>query len=391
MILTYIEDIIEYICNSAQSEKLRSYDVRDRTILTSINAQLSRGLPLTLGQLNLVLKIISSRIEIYKEITNIFDLLDDPNTKLPIREVSKLKTMCIRNGKICISFPFNPKIISIIAKYKKNYIQETKTYELPYSEKTCYELYNGLKPFDFTYEPPMDQIIDSIKAVIASPDDYLPTVNVNNNNELVFSNVTANAVNYFESVKKDSLLHNLYLAIRVLNLRPTKKAIELINKQTTVPKFLLSETNTFLLSPRFECDRKAEILKITKQLNVFPILIQMNDDNFLVDEFTRWIKAFSETDIPHHQVSVLFRTSRQGTAKFNSLVSEHKLNNYVTNDTKIVIIADKEPKILYKLNFYPLMRISYQLINKVEAPTVIYYNNNELYGFNTAIYNAEKL
>ena len=52
-------------------------------------------------------------------------------------------------------------------------------------------------------------------------------------------------------------------------------------------------------------------------------------------------------------MSILYRSKLN--VELNSYIKENCLNNLVDNDTKIVFIKHKIPKILYKLNFKPKM------------------------------------
>jgi hypothetical protein len=372
MIVSHIEDIVDYICDCPPI--IKSFDLRDKTILSSIRSQLQKNIALTSSQTNLIVKIISQKKHLFNDVINYDDIINNPVTRFPFRIVNNTKSIKYKDGKLFLKFPFNKNIIEIIRKITSteiHYNPQTKEYELPYSEYFCLHLCNKLIPNGFTIDKPIEDAYEQLKKILEHPFNYLPSFDIVDNKITLF-NVPQIVQKHYDENKTDKLLPNIFLARRILQLTPTPSALEYIENldMPYLTHILKQQTNKFAVT-EIDTTKKCKILNLANQLNSLPILIKVNDDEILEKEFNEWIFAFTEAQIDFKKISVLFRSNNPKN-KVNKLISKHKLNNYLDETTQIAIISARRPKILFRLNFKPLLQISYVNNVVLNGPAIIH-------------------
>jgi hypothetical protein len=74
------------------------------------------------------------------------------------------------------------------------------------------------------------------------------------------------------------------------------------------------------------------------------------DEDELLKSF---VDFFVKSGVQPTNISALYRSKEN--EKINEYIKQFQLNNFVDENTKVVFIKYKVPKILYNLNFKPLM------------------------------------
>ena len=89
-----------------------------------------------------------------------------------------------------------------------------------------------------------------------------------------------------------------------------------------------------------------------KQLERLPLLVLIDAGDYL-DQVKQIHNAFDF--VPNNLQSVLFRDDSKDNYNVNDYIREHKLNNWVDNNTQIVYIKKSQlPKIIFDSGFTPI-------------------------------------
>ena len=173
----YLEDIIE---KAATEEKFKQ-DIKesDLELFKSMHKQVTqKKLSLTDRQYDLVL----IKIEDYRDF--LLEGLDNLpasglEVKHPIRSIDRSKWVRIIDNHIVVRFVFNKKFIHFLESLKKDFLiqdkrNNTKTYK--FTDKSCYEIINHLKQFDFEIDPVLMSRYQKLKEFYQNPDQHIPGI-----------------------------------------------------------------------------------------------------------------------------------------------------------------------------------------------------------------------
>ena len=343
--MTYIEEYLEHICK----EHLNSFESVD-AIYFSIYKQTVRGLGLTDRQYALVVKKLSEYFD---------HAVDNLPTKLPLRNIDRSKYIKLVDtvdvfGQdkvyesykqkwkwIKVRFPFSKKdIVKIdsITVPQQEYVHSKGSHEHYYkfNGKNLHKIINALQNRNFEIQKELLEYYSKVEKII--------------NSEF---NVIEKCLP--DDVKKYlSTLTDLQKADRGLRYGYKLKTHM---KNTIVEKIAFREEPEVCLNP--ETYKLDEIVNIFNQLDRFPLLVLIDEDNC----YTQLKQIHSEFSklVPNNKQSVMFRADSkdQINYKLNEYVKDNNLNNWVDKNTKIVYIKkNKLPKVLLQSEFTPICAFS---------------------------------
>lgn len=359
MLVYTIEDLVEKIYNSEQARTILS--LRDKSVMFGVAAQFKKSLPLTLNQANLILSIMEQNKEKIDIIFENQNLLKTPVFKFPFRIVDGTKKIFLKdNTHIGIRFPYNVTIKNFLSKEmsgKINYDKESKTFYYQATTDNIIKLAESdeIRNAHFELSSDFENLYVNIQKIIKNSENYLPTIDYND--EIFLKNTSKLASTYFDLNKTTDLLSNIFLA-KKLEINLSKKLIDHINSMNIDPnllKLLLKEENVIQASSETEKDINF-IISFIKTVKQWPVLVIFGNNDNDEKELYNWYSALLSQGIENVEMSVLFRS--QSNKDCNIFIRDNKINNLVTDQTKVVFIKNKIPKILYKINFEPKIVIS---------------------------------
>jgi hypothetical protein len=381
----YIEDLTHYIRDPSNCVDNSKLSPRDKSVIFSMSAQLLKNPPLALTekQATLLLTIFENNMELYKEIPNYEFLVKNPIYKYPFRalELEKKIYLTLHEGKqyIRVKLPFDKKINKIFSVYRGDYtfIDREKFFYL--TDKNIYGIVESLKEFDFDIDLKIQQWYDEIKKIKDNFEEYKPIVDYVDNT-LVLRNSHRSVVNYFNENRSNKIIPDIFLA-RSLGLSLGK------NLNEHVPSITEDElVRNMLTLDGSTCSLKEDINLRTAIENIeqWPILIILTDERNLHSSLDSWYTMFKSIGVNKKEMTVLFRS--QMNKKFNEFIKQNSLNNMLDENTKVVFIKNKLPKVIYKTGFKPKfvitsgMYFSHTSIQKLieHHPYVLYHTDTNL-------------
>lgn len=386
--LNTIEDVVLFVCDPINGFDPKLLEPRDRSIIYSISSQLKRSLSLTNKQADLVIKILRDNHHLYKSINNLNFLLDNPNYKYPFRviDVSRKIMLDEKTNEIRVKFPFDPIINKQLEKVpvRRNYDSVNRCHVFRVTENSILSLVDSLKDYDFEIDGKILEWHREIQNIISNPDKFLPTADIVNNT-VIIKNLNNNSSSYFEKNRKNDLIADALLAKTMgfnisfdLKLAIARQQIDNLTKVVIIeknPKLAISSDSPY---------DKFNVANFIREAKAYPVLILLNDEEKLTATFKQWIIALNKSSIENKEISVLFRSDHYND--FNTMIKEEHLNNLVDENTKIVFVKNKIPKILYKLDFKPMLVISsssfyvhYTGQKMIDShPLVVYYTEQAI-------------
>lgn len=360
MLNSTVEDLILFICDSINGIDPKSLSQRDRSIIFSIASQLKRSVALTTRQADLVLKIFRDNRHLYEHVPNFERLLLSPSYKYPFRVIDTSRKIILdeTNNSIRVKFPFDTQLNKILDKIssRRSYDSVTRAHTYRLSESSILDLVDSFKDHNFQIDEKILNWYSDIKSILNNPDRYFPCADlVNESVFLINSNNSSKS--YFEKNRKNNIITDAYLAkFMGLKLSPSLMAeIQSQDIDNLTKSIITSDKNRFFISSSSSYN-KFHISCFLKEAATYPTIIFLNDDHRLPVIFKQWIISLNKNSVENKNISVLFRSDQQ--FDFNTLVKEEVLNNLVDEQTKVVFVKNKIPKILYKLNFSPKLILS---------------------------------
>ncbi len=391
--LTTIEDLILHIYDRMNGYDRKALPARDRSILFSMGAQLKKQLALTERQAALAIKILTENKHLYDKIDNFNQLLEAPLYKYPFRSIDAsrkifvLKNLKIQNSVlnfpvICIKFPFDHTLNKVLDKIpgRKQYSIEHRAHCYKLNEENIRNIMTLFKEKDFIVDPEILEWYNEINKIIQYPMDHVPSVVVEDL-QVKLHNCNKQAEEYFESHKTGRSIEDLFLAKSMNLFFPGKLLEELveISSQELSKKFLAHSNHNVSVADYSKEDTTTMIC----DLNAFPVLMLVDEKE---NELKEWVSAFNAIGVSNLEMSVLFRSDKD--IVFNDYIKENELNNRVEDNTKVVFVKQKMPKVLYKINFTPKIIVSgstfyahYTSQKMVDShPIVLYYTEKQSIG-----------
>lgn len=381
--MIYIEDLISYISNPVNRVPYNQMLKKDIGLIMNISNQLKNNISLTNGQADLLVKVLKENLSIFSNIPNIDLMLTDPKFKFSFRKLDtsrKISLLTIEDKQyIAIKFPFNNKINNILYSItnKCQFDKLKKVYLMPLTTKNVHDVVDKLKEHGFNeVDETVSNWYNQMKVIYQEPESYTPTIDING-----LHNVNQFTTSYFNSQKKDTLISNMFLArtLKINLAESIKDELKKLNLSPMTDLILNSSKNKIKINSN--TTNISAIAGAIKDIEAYPITIILNDDQHVNQNLENWFIDLSNTGITSKEISVLFRSA--SNKDVNTFIKNNSLNNIVSEETKVVFIKQKVPKILFKIGFKPKLIIStsglyahYTAQKMVDThPFVIYYTN----------------
>jgi hypothetical protein len=377
-----IEDIISSITAVNLSES-------DRPILLSLARQLGRNIGLTDRQYDLA----KQKIRSYKDELELlgFDEIEKSlaTLKIPLRQIDRTKTiqivdsafddvLMLKKAKaakwIKIRFPFNKKTMQAIEELVKAHRHE---YHHPHSSHTHYFALNEpivenvvskFRDRNFVIDQALLDAADEIAAISKNKEAYVPGLYND-----VLKNLRPNAVEFIASEVDDSDPH------RALKLCDRRRRYGLDHVDVDVQAGLLGEIahrDSTEVKLNLELHPINELADVINTLDRFPLLVLI-DEKTALEEVKSVHEAFAGVD--NSKQAALFRVTSSGSPTVNDYIKDHKLNNWVDKNTKIVYISkNKLPKVLLNSKWQPMCVLDYVNSRRSTHVTTFVRNSSDL-------------
>lgn len=371
----FIEDLIHRLTGSGSYlfvSPVVTIQVADQNILFSFSNQIDSGLALTQKQgfvaINLIKKYSRQlSVALNKDVSPFYL---NPQFKYPIRVLNALpKTIRIVKKSansyiIQLSFPYEESTVSLIKDYKKNISTnrlghtinwniETKTWDLDLREEHVDWISNNLMNLGFIVDQEFIDFVDQIQDVKSNLENYIPMVRFSNNN-FEYKNVSKNIPQPTSTDLVDVLVDARKYGISTWT-EDIDVALTSLNLNPFLYRFLTTPTLTAIPSEK----EKLTISDIGSiiQWSLPCLIIIPGGTEFKHIEFC--YPFLKKIGIADNEMSVMFRLDKDRGADFNDFVKNHKINNPISDQTKIVFISGKVPKPLVesKMNFSTIFNL----------------------------------
>lgn len=386
MLISTIEDLIIKIADIFRSDT-QTFAPKDKAVIFSLAAQFRKNLALTQRQAELTMRIlenVQSKLSLISEAKN---LIESPVFKYSFRKVDTSKTINILNVNsedfIAVKFPFDKKLSNVLSSIpgKSGYSKEYKSFLYKLNDKTLVNLleHETIQNYQFTVSQELQDLYLIIKNIIDNRENHIPIIDHDEVLTLKNSNKTLDT--YFNNHKTGKILSDIFLA-KTLGISLSKKLIDTINSmnlnEKTVDLFLNKNSGKKITYS------DSTIKEYISSVDQWPLLFILSDDDRVDHLLNSWHNDLNDIGINNSQMSVLFRST--DNTKFNEYIKMNQLNNRVDENTKIVFIRNKIPKVLYKIDFKPKIIISsstfyahYSVQKTVDShPFVIYMSGSNI-------------
>ena len=351
----YIEDLMCRLGNqgayifSSPSAKVSSFDIG---IVSNLAMSCDTGRGLTQKQRNVSVRLCnrykSQLIALLGQ--DALDALDREEFKSSLLEsYIPESSIVVRDKIILVKFPFNQEIVAKIKKYKSDSNSNTvhwnpddKAWTFDLEEANVVWIQHNIVSDSFTVDPIFAEKYQEISEVFDNIDNYIPCIGYHGDT-FVFKNVHPSV----PQPETNDIKKALVMA-RVYGITTWEEKVEnLIKNANFSPLFesFVTQNDKKLIeidSNEFSIDQFTDLFKYN-----LPALIVVPGGQELQSLRTWyfWLKSqnFDETAI-----SVMFRLDNGNGSAFNDIVKEYKLNNPITDDTKVVFISQKVPKPVVK-------------------------------------------
>lgn len=377
--VTSVEDLILHITTLVDNTLVHP---RDKSVIYSISAQLKKPLALTEKQGDLVIKILKNNYDVYKSIPNFDLLVNHPIFKYPFRQLDFSKTISLtehdKSTYIVVKHPFDKRItraMNLLNGYTT--VNNTKLFHL--NEMNIFNIVTALKDFNFVLDPIIEKWYEELKEIHDNYEQYLPLLDVEDE-QLVIKNSYPNLVDYWNKNKKNHFVSDCILA-KSLGLEVSntiKNRVKISNLSPACKDIIMSPDGHFSMSENKDWGN------LLDSIQQWPIIVMISTENNLNKVMNFWHKELNGIGMSNKDISVLFRSNKN--REFNQYIKDNNLNNVVSDNTKVVILKNKIPKILYRINFYPRLIICDSMYYNhpsteklsMSHPFVFYYTNQDL-------------
>jgi hypothetical protein len=258
-------------------------------------------------------------------------------------------SVVIKDRKISVKFPYNQDIVTSLKKYKSEFaghtVQwniESKSWDFDLEESNIIWLQNNIVNQNFSIDPKFSEFYEKIAEVFDQLDSHVPCL-ILTGDQFTFKNVHHTVPQLATTDIKEALV-----MARLYGITAWDENVEkMIKNQNFSPLFesFLTKTDKKIIEfdpETFSIDQFTDLFKYN-----LPVLIVVPGGQELqcLRTWYFWLKLqnFEENDI-----SVMFRLDNGNGSAFNDIVKEYKLNNPITENTKVVFISQKLPKPVVK-------------------------------------------
>ena len=347
--MLYMEDLVLYLVDAKNNIDIADLSPRDYSLIYNIGKQLRNGGSMTEGQSKLLLKVLRENQDKLAVLIDIKDSIGSPTFRNKFRSIDHTRKIFIKNNdKIVVKFPFNNKLNNLMYKISphSSFDKQNKQYEFPIRPDIVDALITNFQDEGFIIDELLLEWYESIKTVKQNPELYLPLLD----KDLTLKNCAPTLEKYFNQNKKDTLVSNLFLA-KSLNIKIANELLNAVHADKDLPSMIkiyleLDKNRIFLDVKRHSI---ADLASMLFHMGTWPVMIIMEENPSTFKDLENWYISLSNLGITDQQMSVLFRSDKD--REFNDFIKSRNLNNNINNDTKVVFIKPKLPKILPKIKF----------------------------------------
>jgi hypothetical protein len=339
-----IEDLIILLATRGQ---MNPYDSK---MVWSLYDQILRGIGFTEKQATLAIKILhrqSNKLSLMIS-QDIEPFLENPVFKLSKRTINSAKRISViadaEYGKaIKVEFPYNENILEKIRKEKINFTHaawnpDEKAWIFALSERVIQFLKSFVTDDNFSPDEEFADYIEQITEIQEKLENFIPAV-VYHEKTVKFVNVS----NRLPQPTTTNVLDALFLA-RKSGIHTWDDGVDQYltdnNIEKTVIDFL-NENPGSNFTVNLEENSIFSISDVIKNLMPCLFIIPGGIEMEKLETSINFLKSLNVTS---EEMSVMFRLPKETGEKFNIFVRDEKLNNPITEKTRVVFISSKLPK-----------------------------------------------
>ena len=352
---TYIEDLLQCLANdgiymfSTKPMRVNKFDER---VVNSLSENVSIGKGMTLKQRSLTVRLCKKYKDQLSTVfgTGIDNIIDAENFKMKLVDpYVAVYSVNVIDKKIYVKFPYDDQLVGKIRGHRSltgmnmvNWSADTKSWEFDLEEANVMWIRNNVVSDQFIVDDTVNKYVSEISEIFNRLEEFVPTI-VKTDQGYSFKNVHPTIPQPTSTDIKEVCLLARYYGITTWE-ENVNNLIETANFSPILTKFLTESTDKSLeIDPnKFSIDQFTDLFKYH-----LPVLIVVPGGEELQSLRTWyfWLKTqnFQEKDI-----SVMFRLDNGTGSAFNDIVKENKLNNPISDNTKVVFISQKMPKPIIK-------------------------------------------
>ena len=343
-----IEDLIILLATRTQMNPF------DSKMVWSFYDQISRGLGFTEKQSMLAIKILERHADKLTALLSkdIEPFLANPTYKLLKRTLNSAKRISVIGHveyikAIKVEFPYSESLVERIRKERINLVhaawdKDEKAWIFALNERSLQFLVPFVTKEDFAADAEFTSYVQQVLDIHEKLEQFIPT--------LSYDGKTVKFVNVSDKLpqpQSNNIMDALFLA-RKSGIHTWDDGIDqyLIdnNIEQSVIDFL-NENPGSNFTVNLEESSIFSISEIIKRMSpcmfIIPGGMEMEKLNTSV-EFLRSLGISSE------EMSVMFRLPKENGEKFNIFIKNEKLNNPISEKTKVVFISAKVPKTIFE-------------------------------------------
>lgn len=339
-----IEDLIILLATRTQMNPF------DSKTVWSFYDQVARGLGFTEKQSMLAIKILHKHADKLTAILSkdIEPFLANPTFKLPKRILNSTKKISVVEHPSFIKalkmeFPYNENIVERIRKERINLVHaawdsDEKAWIFALNERSIQFLVPFVTNDEFATDEEFAGYVQQVLKIQETLEDYIPTISYDGKT-VKFVNVSDN----LPQPQTDNVLDAMFLA-RKSGIHTWDEGVDQYlvdnNIEKTVIDFL-NENPGSNFTVNLEENSISSISQIVKYMTPCMFVIPGGME---IEKLKTSVDFLKSLDITPEEMSVMFRLPKESGEKFNIFVRDEKLNNPITDSTRVVFISAKVPK-----------------------------------------------
>ena len=290
------------------------------------------------------------------------DALDNEEFKSPLKSSAPVEHVVqVDNKKISVKFPFDQELVNKIKEYKTkfagsmvNWNPDKKSWDFDLEESNLLWVQSNVINERYTVDSEFTDYVSRVSEIFDDLNQSVPML-VYEDSQFKFKNTHPSVPQpETDDIKKALLLARTYgITTWDENVEKMKKTEEF----SPILDLFLSKSDQKLIeidSDNFSIDHFSDLFKLNS-----PALIVVPGGNEL-QSLRTWYFWLKSQNFQENEISVMFRLDNNSNSAFNDIVKEYKLNNPITENTKVVFISQKLPKPVIKsgINFGFVLNLS---------------------------------
>ena len=363
----FIEDLI---ATAVRLIKMNSWDAN---IMSSFRMQTINGNGLTQKQSAIVLKILKKHLTQLNLIlgTDLSGSIISPIYKIPLRSTPSEKKISVAADKnfekvFKLEFPYNQKIVNIIREKRDSlgncfWDKDSKSWIFSISESSIVLLMWLKKEFAFEADEEFLNFEKQSQTIIDNAEHYAPML-IKDEDIFRFKNVFDEIKDFQSTDLLEALFFAKKIQVSIWDNEIEKEVLDKIsNRQKDSVSLSFIRQNPkehFSINlEEFAIDSLTTIIK-----NMSPVLIIIPGGSEM-EKLKELVNFLNSAGIKNQEMSVLFRTAGENSAKFSSYVRENLLNLPISGNTKVFFISHKMRKSIVAANVYFNCVINFNAVN----------------------------